>query len=132
MSVHSYYVLVRAYAILKLSVSYNMQEGASSLASDLQAQIDETLEEINPRCVLELLALPLGDDYQTRRAEGLQGVRNILWAVGGGGASAISGGFTREDFMNEAFYHMTAAEQVISFSLLSKLNSYFLFHFFFG
>lgn len=116
-----------AYAILKLSVSYNMQEeGASSLASDLQAQIDETLEEINPRCVLELLTLPLGDDYKTRRAEGLQGVRNILWAVGGGGATAISGGFTREDFMNEAFYHMTAAEQVINFSPLSKLNFCFL------
>nr|GMD84778.1 protein ACCUMULATION AND REPLICATION OF CHLOROPLASTS 6, chloroplastic [Ipomoea batatas] len=103
---------VKGCNFLERALNYNMQEGASSLASDLQAQIDETLEEINPRCVLELLALPLGDDYQTRRAEGLQGVRNILWAVGGGGASAISGGFTREDFMNEAFYHMTAAEQV--------------------
>ena len=38
------------------------EEGASNLALDLQAQIDETLEEITPRCVLELLALPLGDD----------------------------------------------------------------------
>lgn len=47
-----------------------------------------------------------------KRAEGLQGVRNILWAVGGGGAAAISGGFTREDFMNEAFLRMTASEQV--------------------
>lgn len=47
-----------------------------------------------------------------KRAEGLQGVRNILWAVGGGGAAAVSGGFTREDFMNEAFLRMTAAEQV--------------------
>lgn len=90
------------------------EEGASSLAQDLQAQIDETLEEINPRCVLELLALPLGDDFCTKRAEGLQGVRNILWAVGGGGAAAIAGGFTREDFMNEAFLRMTAAEQVIN------------------
>lgn len=47
-----------------------------------------------------------------KRAEGLQGVRNILWAVGGGGAAAISGGFTREDFMNETFLRLTAAEQV--------------------
>lgn len=62
--------------------------------------------------MLELLALPLDDEYQTRRTEGLQGVRNILWTVGVGGASAVAGGFTREDFMNEAFLRMTAAEQV--------------------
>ncbi|KAI3994908.1 hypothetical protein MKX01_041122, partial [Papaver californicum] len=87
------------------------EEGASSLAPDLQSQIDETLEEITPRCVLELLALPLDEEHQKRREEGLHGVRNILWAVGGGGASAIAGGFTREDFMNQAFSRMTAAEQ---------------------
>ena len=78
------------------------------------AQIDETLEEITPRCVLELLTLPLGDEWRTRREEGLHGVRNILWAVGGGGATAIAGGFTREDFMNEAFERMTASEQVFA------------------
>ncbi|KAG4200087.1 hypothetical protein ERO13_A05G188200v2 [Gossypium hirsutum] len=92
------------------------EEGASSLAPDLQSQIDETLEEITPRCVLELLALPLDDAYRTKRAEGLYGVRNILWAVGGGGAAAIAGGFTREDFMNQAFLCMTAAEQVDLFA----------------
>lgn len=92
------------------------EEGASSLAPDLRAQIDETLEEITPRCVLELLGLPLGDEHKTRREEGLLGVRNILWAVGGGGAAAIAGGFTREDFMNEAFLRMTATEQVTVFS----------------
>lgn len=93
-------------------------------------QIDETLEEINPRCVLELLALPLGDDYHAKRAEGLQGVRNILWAVGGGGAAAIAGGFTREDFMNAAFLKMTAAEQVIFCDFLiesARPRLYFLY-----
>lgn len=98
------------------------EEGASSLAPDLQAQIDETLEEITPRCVLELLALPLADEYRTKRAEGLQGLRNILWAVGGGGAAAIAGGFTREDFMNEAFLRMTAAEQVNYWIISSNQN----------
>ncbi|CAI9116867.1 OLC1v1018138C1 [Oldenlandia corymbosa var. corymbosa] len=92
------------------------EEGATGLAPDLQAQIDETLEEINPLCVLELLSLPLDEDFRSRRAEGLQGVRNILWSVGVGGAAAISGGFTREDFMNEAFLRMTAAEQVDLFA----------------
>lgn len=80
----------------------------------MQAQIDETLEELNPRYVLELLALPLSDEYRKKRDEGLHGVRNILWSVGGGGAVAIAGGFTREDFMNEAFLRMTAVEQVSS------------------
>ena len=76
------------------------------------SQIDETVEEITPRCVLELLALPLDNEWRKRREEGLHGVRNILWAVGDGGATAIAGGFTREDFMNEAFERMTASEQV--------------------
>lgn len=103
---------VRGCECLERALKLLQEEGASSLAPDLQAQIDETLEEIKPRYVLELLALPLGDEYLSKRAEGLQGVRNILWAVGGGGATAVSGGFTREDFMNEAFLYMTAAEQV--------------------
>ncbi|KAJ0026305.1 hypothetical protein Pint_09068 [Pistacia integerrima] len=98
--------------LLERALKLLQEEGASSLAPDLQAQIDETLEEITPRCVLELLALPLRDKYRARREEGLHGVRNILWAVGGGGAPAIAGGFTREGFMNEAFLRMTAAEQV--------------------
>lgn len=81
------------------------------------------MEEIRPRYVLELLALPLSDEFRKKRDEGLHGVRNILWSVGGGGAAAIAGGFTREDFMNEAFLHMTAAEQVIStFACLSLCN----------
>ncbi|EOY14922.1 PREDICTED: protein ACCUMULATION AND REPLICATION OF CHLOROPLASTS 6, chloroplastic [Theobroma cacao] len=102
--------------VLEMALKLLQEEGASSLAPDLQSQIDETLEEITPRCVLELLALPLGDEYRTKREEGLRGVRNILWAVGGGGAAAIAGGFTREDFMNEAFLCMTAAEQVDLFA----------------
>ncbi|KAI3432032.1 uncharacterized protein J3R85_007697 [Psidium guajava] len=101
---------------LERALKLLQEEGASSLAPDLRAQIDETLEEITPRCVLELLGLPLGDAHKTRREEGLHGVRNILWAVGGGGAAAIAGGFTREDFMNEAFLRMTATEQVDLFA----------------
>ncbi|KAL7617100.1 hypothetical protein Lser_V15G00632 [Lactuca serriola] len=103
---------IKGCELLERALKLLQEEGASSLAPDLQAQIDETLEEINPRYVLELLALPLDDEYRTRRMEGLQGVRNILWAVGGGGAAAVAGGFTREDFMNEAYLRMTAAEQV--------------------
>uniref|UniRef100_A0A5B7B7U1 Uncharacterized protein n=1 Tax=Davidia involucrata TaxID=16924 RepID=A0A5B7B7U1_DAVIN len=107
---------IKGCEVLERALKLLQEEGASSLAPDLQAQIDETLEEITPRCVMELLALPLGDEYRMKRGEGLQGVRNILWAVGGGGAAAIAGGFTREDFMNEAFLRMTAAEQVDLFA----------------
>ncbi|KAM0967703.1 protein ACCUMULATION AND REPLICATION OF CHLOROPLASTS 6, chloroplastic [Malus sylvestris] len=103
---------IRGCEVLERALKLLQEEGASSLAPDLQSQIDETLEEITPRCILELLALPLGDEYRSRREEGLHGVRNILWSVGGGGAVAIAGGFTRENFMNEAFLHMTATEQV--------------------
>ncbi|KAJ9560024.1 hypothetical protein OSB04_005184 [Centaurea solstitialis] len=107
---------IKGCELLERALKLLQEEGASSLAPDLQAQIDETLEEINPRYVLELLALPLDDEHRTRRTEGLQGVRNILWAVGGGGAAAVAGGFTREDFMNEAFLRMTAVEQVELFA----------------
>ncbi|XP_010907356.1 protein ACCUMULATION AND REPLICATION OF CHLOROPLASTS 6, chloroplastic isoform X2 [Elaeis guineensis] len=97
--------------VLERALKLLQEEGASNLASDLQAQIDETLEEITPCCVLELLALPLDGKHQIQREEGLHGVRNILWTVGRGGAAVIGGGFTREDFMNESFLRMTAAEQ---------------------
>lgn len=56
--------------------------------------------------------MPLDDEHQIKREEGLHRVRNILWTVGRGGAAVIGGGFTREDFMNESFLCMTAAEQV--------------------
>ncbi|KAL9229189.1 hypothetical protein vseg_004682 [Gypsophila vaccaria] len=101
---------------LERALKLLQEEGSSSLAPELQEQIDETLEEIYPRYVLELLALPLNDEYRKKREEGLHGVRNILWSVGGGGAVAIGGGFTREEFMNEAFLHMTATEQVDLFT----------------
>ncbi|KAG6390645.1 hypothetical protein SASPL_148383 [Salvia splendens] len=107
---------IRGCEVLEMALKLLQEEGASNLAPNLQAQIDETLEEINPKCVIELLALPLDDEYQSRRRQGLQGVRNVLWSVGGGGAAAVAGGFTREDFMNVVFLRMTAAEQVDLFA----------------
>ncbi|KAJ4847319.1 Protein ACCUMULATION AND REPLICATION OF CHLOROPLASTS 6, chloroplastic [Turnera subulata] len=106
--------------VLERALTLLQEEGASGLAPDLQAQIDETLEEIGPRCVLELLALPLGDQYRARREEGLHRVHNILLAVGAGGAAPIAGGFTREEFMNQALSCMTTAEQVNLFSSIPK------------
>ncbi|KAJ7530553.1 hypothetical protein O6H91_14G008000 [Diphasiastrum complanatum] len=93
-----------------------LQEGGSSLAPALQEQINETLEEITPRCVLELLALPLDEHYKQQREDGLQGVRTILWEAGLESSDTLIGGFTREQFMQEAFSRMTAAEQVQLFT----------------
>ncbi|CAN6480469.1 unnamed protein product [Victoria cruziana] len=104
--------IIKGCELLERSLKLLQEEGASSLAPDLRTQIDETLEEITPRCVLELLALPLAEECRTKREEGLNGVRNILWTIGGGGAVAIAGGFTREDFMSQALSLMTSDEQV--------------------
>lgn len=108
--------IIKSCEALERALQILQEGGGRSLAPDLQEQIEETLEEITPRCILELLALPLDEEHRAKREEGLQGARNILWAVGGGGAVAPLGGFTREEFMNEAFSHMTAAEQVDLFA----------------
>jgi hypothetical protein len=86
-------------------------------------QIDDTLEEITPPCILELLSLPLDQAHRTKREEGLHGVRNILWSVGRGGMLAIGGGFSREGFMNEAFIRMTSMEQVCGDLLMFIYNN---------
>ncbi|KAG0459032.1 hypothetical protein HPP92_022160 [Vanilla planifolia] len=102
--------------VLERALKLLQEEGASNLARELQLQIDETLEDLAPRCTLELLALPLDEDHRMKRREGLRSARNVLWTVGKGGASVIGGGFTREDFMNEAFLRMTASEQIDMFA----------------
>jgi hypothetical protein len=88
------------------------EEGGRSLAPELQEQIEETLEELSPRCVLELLASPLDKEHEIQREEGLQGLKSILWAVGEGGAAAPIRGFTREQFIKDTFSFLTSSEQV--------------------
>ncbi|CAO2041267.1 unnamed protein product [Urochloa humidicola] len=102
--------------VLERALKLLQEDGASNLAPDLLSQIDETLEEITPRCVLELLALPIDEKHKNKRQEGLQGARNILWSVGRGGIGTVGGRFSREAFMNEAFLRMTSAEQMDFFS----------------
>uniref|UniRef100_A0A0E0CE37 Uncharacterized protein n=1 Tax=Oryza meridionalis TaxID=40149 RepID=A0A0E0CE37_9ORYZ len=97
--------------VLERALKLLQEDGASNLAPDLLSQIDETLEEITPRCVLELLSLPIDAEHHKKRQEGLQGARNILWSVGRGGIATVGGGFSREAFMNEAFLRMTSIEQ---------------------
>jgi len=91
-----------------------------ALALDLQEQIEETLDELAGRCILELLALPLDKDYEHQREQGLQGLRALLWNVNADGNSSPVGGLTREELMKEAFSFMTAAEQVLSLPVFSR------------
>ncbi|XP_060963799.1 protein ACCUMULATION AND REPLICATION OF CHLOROPLASTS 6, chloroplastic-like [Cannabis sativa] len=65
---------IRGCEVLERALKLLQEEGAGSLAPDLQSQIDETLEEITPRCVLELLALPLNDENRSRRVGKLERV----------------------------------------------------------
>eukprot|EP00252_Welwitschia_mirabilis_P011426 TRINITY_DN25681_c0_g1_i1.p1 TRINITY_DN25681_c0_g1~~TRINITY_DN25681_c0_g1_i1.p1 ORF type:complete len:807 (-),score=168.71 TRINITY_DN25681_c0_g1_i1:164-2584(-) len=108
--------IIKSCEALEHALQLLQEGGGKSLALNLQEQIDETLEELAPRYVLEILALPLDEQHRVRREEGLQRVRNILWTVGDRGAVASIAGFSREEFMNEAFLRMTAAEQVDLFS----------------
>ncbi|KAI5078394.1 hypothetical protein GOP47_0006065 [Adiantum capillus-veneris] len=109
--------IVRSCELLERALKLLQEEGGSSLAPSLQEQIDETLQQINPRCILELLALPLDKEHSGKREEGLQGLRSILWAVGEGGVFARVPGYTRDEYMKEAFARMTAAEQVALFTV---------------
>ncbi|KAH7276922.1 hypothetical protein KP509_39G026700 [Ceratopteris richardii] len=108
--------VVESCELLERALKLLQEEGGSSLAPNLQEQIDETLQQINPRCILELLALPLDKEYHGKREEGLQGLRSILWAVGEGGVFARVPGYTRDEYMKAAFSRMTAAEQVALFT----------------
>lgn len=108
--------IVRSCELLERALKLLQEEGGSSLAPNLQEQIDETLQQINPRCILELLALPLDKEHSGKREEGLQGLRSILWAVGEGGVFARVPGYTRDEYMKEAFARMAAAEQVALFT----------------
>ncbi|CAM6090247.1 unnamed protein product [Calypogeia fissa] len=104
--------VVRSCDLLETALKLIQEEGGRSLAAELQEQIEETLEELTPRCVLELLASPLDKEHETQREEGLQGLKSILWAVGEGGAAAPIRAFTREQFIKDAFSFLTASEQV--------------------
>ncbi|KAI5084175.1 hypothetical protein GOP47_0000344 [Adiantum capillus-veneris] len=108
--------IMRSCELLEKSLKLLQEEGGSSLALSLQEQIDHTIQHLNPRCLLELLSLPLEREHEGRRQEGKLGIQAILWTVGDGGAFLPIPGFTREAYLKEAFSHLTAAEQVAFFT----------------
>lgn len=108
--------IIRSCELLEKSLKLLQEEGGRNLAPALQEQIDHTIQHLNPRCLLELLSLPLDKEHERRRQEGKQGIQAILWTVGDGGAFLPIPGFTREAYLKEAFSRLTAAEQVAFFS----------------
>eukprot|EP00850_Spirogloea_muscicola_P007028 SM000034S12782 [mRNA] locus=s34:754089:757873:- [translate_table: standard] len=104
---------VAASEALETALRILQDEGGRALAPALQEELEAALERLAPRCVLDLLALPLGAPHEVARREGLQGVRAMLWAPGGAALGPGSpSGLLREQFMREAFMVMTAEEQV--------------------
>jgi len=115
------FLLCTMLLLSKLGTLVFMQEvSGRALARDLQEQIEGTLDELAGRCILELLALPLDKDYEHQRAQGLQGLRALLWNLDADGNGPPVGGLTRESLMKEAFSLMTAAEQVHSLTVFAK------------
>ncbi|GBG85721.1 hypothetical protein CBR_g40449 [Chara braunii] len=98
--------------------SLRSEEGVT-IAPELQEQIESSVTQLMPACVIELLSLPLNEQYAARRKEGLEGLKGILWGSGGGGVAdlpaVLPGGIQREQFISEAFGAMTAEEQVALF-----------------
>ena len=97
----------------------------------IKKEIEQSLERLAPYCVLELLSLPLDLDHEASRAEGLEGLRDLIWrdaiisgsgrgSTGGRASSrnprdaggAFSSEQERRKFMENAFQYMTAREQV--------------------
>eukprot|EP00250_Pteridium_aquilinum_P019108 c24299_g1_i1 orf=67-2571(+) len=108
--------ITQSCELLERSLKLLQEEGGSSLAPALQQQIDDTIQHLNPRCLLELLSLPLDKEHECKRQEGKLGIQTILWTVGEGGSFTPIPGFTRDEYMKEAFSHLTAAEQVALFT----------------
>ncbi|KAH7296483.1 hypothetical protein KP509_26G024800 [Ceratopteris richardii] len=108
--------IMQSCELLERSLKLLQEEGGSNLAPELQKQIDHTIQHLNPRCLLELLSLPLGKEHEERREEGKSGVEAILWTVGEAGAFLPIPGFSREGYLREAFSRLTAAEQVAFFT----------------
>ncbi|XP_024359405.1 protein ACCUMULATION AND REPLICATION OF CHLOROPLASTS 6, chloroplastic [Physcomitrium patens] len=108
--------VVKSCSLLESALKLLREEGGRNLATDLQEQIEGTLDELSARCILELLSLSLDKEYEPQRQQGLEGLRSLLWSVDEDGNSPPLGGLTREQLMKEAFSLMTAAEQVALFT----------------
>ncbi|GJP31749.1 hypothetical protein CLOM_g14818 [Closterium sp. NIES-68] len=59
--------------LLEAALKLLQDEGGPGLAPSLQAAIEDSLREMGPTRVLELLALPLDKEHEEGRGEGIQG-----------------------------------------------------------
>lgn len=87
----------------------------SGLAPQLLDEIERALGELAPAYVLELISLPLTEEYENERSEGVNGLRTLLWERGESGVLSPSVR-DRQAFVSEAFRHLTAKEQAVLFT----------------
>eukprot|EP00793_Prasinoderma_coloniale_P004298 PRCOL_00000058-RA len=102
------------------------EHGGTSLAPRLLDAIDTTLAEMKPRNVIELLALPIGEDNRHNRDRGLKGLRDLLWSREGAITAAAAAGAAKTGtsagppdlwrFKAAAYAHMTTRELVDIFA----------------
>ncbi|CAI5459452.1 unnamed protein product, partial [Closterium sp. Yama58-4] len=104
--------------LLEAALKLLQDEGGPSLAPSLQAAIEDSLREMGPTRVLELLALPLDKEHEEARSEGIQAMRDLLWSQSQDGALTFTsqGGFSRHVFMREAFLRLTTSELIAHFA----------------
>ncbi|CAI5990221.1 unnamed protein product [Closterium sp. NIES-64] len=104
--------------LLEAALKLLQDEGGPSLAPSLQAAIEDSLREMGPTRVLELLALPLDKEHEDARSEGIQAMRDLLWSQSPDGALSFAsqGGFSRHVFMREAFLRLTTSELIAHFA----------------
>ncbi|CAI7833918.1 unnamed protein product [Closterium sp. NIES-53] len=104
--------------LLEAALKLLQDEGGPGLAPSLQAAIEDSLREMGPTRVLELLALPLDKEHEEGRREGIQAMRDLLWSQGPDGALSFAsqGGFSRHVFMREAFLRLTTSELIAHFA----------------
>lgn len=91
-----------------------------NVAPDLQSEITQTLMELRPQYILELLAL-VDDDPEVldQREEGINQLKDLLWEVDPQGV--LSPGLEdRQGFLEKARTHLTAAQQIEVFESCPK------------
>ncbi|GJP83115.1 hypothetical protein CLOP_g13317 [Closterium sp. NIES-67] len=104
--------------LLEAALKLLQDEGGPGLAPSLQAAIEDSLREMGPTRVLELLALPLDKEHEEGRGEGIQAMRDLLWTQDPDGSLSFTsqGGFSRHVFMREAFLRLTTSELINHFA----------------
>jgi len=104
-------LVTRGCDFLELALKALQDEGGAYLAPGLQEDIDRTLEDMAPACVLEILARPDVPENETARADALEGLKALLWETAGT-SDEQEEREARAELMRTAYPLLTSMEQV--------------------